>query len=486
MPDPRKVPSMYTLIAGAATLAGKGIGDQGDGRRPERGFADADPHAQQRTAAPNERARPLSAVISAPEHRADGHDGAPAARDRRAGRSARRAPSRRRRNCSPMSSETCVSRHAEVALIGSTSSDRICRSTKPLTLASVSTATTYHDVPPRACRVVIAAPDARRAGRGNRGIRHARKHGTGARRWEIACMTSRHSLPARCARCSSARPARPGGGGDAARRWPDTDTDPATDPATDPRADAMPVLVDAEQELAARFGVPRRIAFTGGRLALRAAIAEVAPAPGAVLPLLRTSRGAPAVPDGTVGSVSHKRRLAVAVAAAPQRRRAHARRGSRGDARRARPRAPGSRTAHPHRARAPRAARRCNRPIRSPIAWPYDSASRSRRRSTRPSIRTCSATCDSRRSRCFRSDAGATTVRLAAARSLPAGRSPCTRGGHARETPARHGLGDAPVRLTSKRREPQSATRSVGDADQLHFEHQRRVGRNAARDPARP
>lgn len=57
---------------------------------------------------------------------------------------------------------------------------------------------------------------------------------------------------------------------------------------------------------------PRRATWIAGRLALAAALAEIG-APR--VPLLSTPRGAPAVPAGFVGSISHKRTLAVALAA---------------------------------------------------------------------------------------------------------------------------------------------------------------------------
>jgi 4'-phosphopantetheinyl transferase EntD len=59
---------------------------------------------------------------------------------------------------------------------------------------------------------------------------------------------------------------------------------------------------------------PRRASFIGGRVALRAAIAALGDgAPPAAI--LSTARGAPALPPGYVGSISHKRELAVAIAA---------------------------------------------------------------------------------------------------------------------------------------------------------------------------
>jgi len=60
----------------------------------------------------------------------------------------------------------------------------------------------------------------------------------------------------------------------------------------------------------------RRATFIGGRVALRAAIAAVGGGSGeAARPILSTPRGAPALPPGFVGSISHKRELAVAIAA---------------------------------------------------------------------------------------------------------------------------------------------------------------------------
>jgi phosphopantetheine--protein transferase-like protein len=62
-------------------------------------------------------------------------------------------------------------------------------------------------------------------------------------------------------------------------------------------------------------GVPpaRRASWVGGRLALRAALSALGAQ--AVGPILATARGAPVLPSGFVGSISHKRDLAVALAA---------------------------------------------------------------------------------------------------------------------------------------------------------------------------
>ena len=57
----------------------------------------------------------------------------------------------------------------------------------------------------------------------------------------------------------------------------------------------------------------RRAGWVGGRVALRAAMAAVALE--ASDPLLSTPRGAPLLPPGAVGSVSHKRSVAVALCA---------------------------------------------------------------------------------------------------------------------------------------------------------------------------
>jgi enterobactin synthetase component D len=57
----------------------------------------------------------------------------------------------------------------------------------------------------------------------------------------------------------------------------------------------------------------RRAGWVGGRVALRAALAAVGLE--ATEPMLSTPRGAPLLPAGAVGSVSHKRTIAVALCA---------------------------------------------------------------------------------------------------------------------------------------------------------------------------
>ena len=60
----------------------------------------------------------------------------------------------------------------------------------------------------------------------------------------------------------------------------------------------------------------RRATFIGGRVAMRTAMAALgAGADEAARPILPTPRGAPALPPGFVASVSHKREIAVAIAA---------------------------------------------------------------------------------------------------------------------------------------------------------------------------
>jgi enterobactin synthetase component D len=70
-------------------------------------------------------------------------------------------------------------------------------------------------------------------------------------------------------------------------------------------------LPPAEAELAKSLRGYRQTQFVGGRLALRAACGQLGVTPP---PLLQTPRGAPILPKGLVGSVSHKSKLAVAMA----------------------------------------------------------------------------------------------------------------------------------------------------------------------------
>jgi enterobactin synthetase component D len=58
---------------------------------------------------------------------------------------------------------------------------------------------------------------------------------------------------------------------------------------------------------------PRRATYVAGRLALRAALRDLGVDAGG--PIGSTARGAPRLPDGVAGSVSHKAEIAVALAA---------------------------------------------------------------------------------------------------------------------------------------------------------------------------
>lgn len=78
-------------------------------------------------------------------------------------------------------------------------------------------------------------------------------------------------------------------------------------------------LHSAEAALAMTLPTGRRAAFVAGRIALRAAIHAVSPGSDDVplllaRPLLRTTRGAPSLPPGVLGSISHKRTQALAIA----------------------------------------------------------------------------------------------------------------------------------------------------------------------------
>ncbi len=73
-------------------------------------------------------------------------------------------------------------------------------------------------------------------------------------------------------------------------------------------ARALAQLAAAEQDRAAELGPIRRREFIAGRTALHLAL-------GSDAPILSDDRGAPALPPGWVGSVSHKHALAVALVA---------------------------------------------------------------------------------------------------------------------------------------------------------------------------
>ena len=73
-------------------------------------------------------------------------------------------------------------------------------------------------------------------------------------------------------------------------------------------------LHEAELAFAASLPTLQSAGFIAGRRALRAALGRIAP-DTTIGPLLRTHRGAPTLPTGLTGSISHKRSRAIAVAA---------------------------------------------------------------------------------------------------------------------------------------------------------------------------
>jgi 4'-phosphopantetheinyl transferase EntD len=78
--------------------------------------------------------------------------------------------------------------------------------------------------------------------------------------------------------------------------------------------DALAAALSSEERSYAS-GLPpaRRVTWVGGRVALRAALADLGL--DAAGPILATPRGGPALPAGVAGSIAHKRTLAVALAA---------------------------------------------------------------------------------------------------------------------------------------------------------------------------
>lgn len=78
--------------------------------------------------------------------------------------------------------------------------------------------------------------------------------------------------------------------------------------------EAVPVeLSEDERRHAGSLHPGRRPSWVAGRMALRTALARLGAQPGAIL---ADDRGAPVMPEGVVGSISHKAGLAVALAAA--------------------------------------------------------------------------------------------------------------------------------------------------------------------------
>jgi 4'-phosphopantetheinyl transferase EntD len=88
---------------------------------------------------------------------------------------------------------------------------------------------------------------------------------------------------------------------------PTGDGDDAAVPAA-----ALAALPETERRHVETLPPARRVGWVGGRLALRAALADLAFDAG---PILSTPRGAPQLPAGARGSISHKKGLVVALAA---------------------------------------------------------------------------------------------------------------------------------------------------------------------------
>ena len=74
-------------------------------------------------------------------------------------------------------------------------------------------------------------------------------------------------------------------------------------------------LPDAERLRASALPTPRRRELVAGRAALRIALAEVADAETALVAITSDDRGAPVLPAGWVGSISHKGARAAAIVA---------------------------------------------------------------------------------------------------------------------------------------------------------------------------
>ncbi len=76
--------------------------------------------------------------------------------------------------------------------------------------------------------------------------------------------------------------------------------------------DVFAQLCPEEREHAETLRGYRQVQFVGGRLAMRTACRQLGVRPAAILP---DHHGAPALPKGLVGSISHKRTVAVAMVA---------------------------------------------------------------------------------------------------------------------------------------------------------------------------
>lgn len=77
-------------------------------------------------------------------------------------------------------------------------------------------------------------------------------------------------------------------------------------------AAAVAALPEEERRHVETLPEARRAGWAGGRIALRAALTDLSVGAG---PILSTPRGAPLLPTGARGSISHKQTLAIALAA---------------------------------------------------------------------------------------------------------------------------------------------------------------------------
>ena len=90
--------------------------------------------------------------------------------------------------------------------------------------------------------------------------------------------------------------------------------DIALSEASRPHEGDIADLHDDELAFAQSLAAGHRSGFVAGRRALRAAVQQLSPG-ASVPPMLRTDRGAPQLPTGLTGSISHKRERAIALAA---------------------------------------------------------------------------------------------------------------------------------------------------------------------------
>jgi 4'-phosphopantetheinyl transferase EntD len=74
----------------------------------------------------------------------------------------------------------------------------------------------------------------------------------------------------------------------------------------------LSMLHPQEREAAEALQPLRSVTWVGGRIAIRRALVSIG---AEAVPILSTARGAPLLPEGVIGSISHKNRLAAAIVA---------------------------------------------------------------------------------------------------------------------------------------------------------------------------